>query len=175
MKPGIACTLPSVFFGPPRYRPVDWFTHIFTAVGVAMALRANRKIGLAMAFGAMAPDLDAIFTPVSLVAPQIWFLDHRTFSHSLLLGLPWALGVTWIFQRPPILRLWRRIFRNDIALPMDRTIILPMFAGVLSHILLDTLTIQGPALFTPFSPQRSRSWRRAAALRCSRRASRSSG
>ena len=29
-----------------------------------------------------------------------------------------------------------------------------MFAGVLSHIFLDTLTIQGPALFTPFSPER---------------------
>ena len=151
MKPGIACTLPSVFFGPPRYRPVDWFTHIFTAVGVAMALRANRKIGLAMAFGAMAPDLDAIFTPVTIVAPQLWFLDHRTFSHSLLLGLPWALGVTWVFQRPPVLRLWRRIFRVDIALPIDREIVLPMFAGVLLHIGMDALTIQGPALFAPVS------------------------
>jgi len=133
---------------------VDWFSHIFIGVAIALALRSDRKWVLAMAFGAMAPDLDALLTPVTIVAPQLWFLDHRTFSHSLLLGLPWALGVTWIFQRPPILRLWRRIFRNDIALPMDRTIILPMFAGVLSHILLDTLTIQGPALFTPFSPER---------------------
>ena len=133
---------------------MDWFSHIFIGVAIALALRSDRKWVLAMAFGAMAPDLDALLTPVTIVAPQLWFLDHRTFSHSLLLGLPWALGVTWIFQRPPILRLWRRIFRNDIALPMDRTIILPMFAGVLSHILLDTLTIQGPALFTPFSPER---------------------
>jgi len=133
---------------------VDWFTHIFTAVAIALALRLGRKTALAMGFGAMAPDLDALLTPITVVAPQLWFLDHRTFSHSLLLGLPWALGVTWVFQRPALLRLWRRVFRVDIALPMDRTIVLPMFAGVLLHILMDALTIQGPALFAPFSVMR---------------------
>ena len=133
---------------------MDWFTHIFTAVALALALRANRNVALAMAFGAMAPDLDALFAPATIVAPQLWFLDHRTFSHSLLLGLPWALGVTWLIQRPAVLRIWRRIFRVDISLPMDRTVVLPMFAGVLLHILLDLLTVQGPALFAPFSAVR---------------------
>jgi len=155
MKAGFACTLPVAFFGgSPLTGAVDWFTHIFAAVGIALALRSGRKVALAMAFGAMAPDLDALFTPVTIVAPQLWFLDHRTFSHSLLLGLPWALAVTWVFQRPAVLRLWRRIFRVDIALPMDRTIVLPMFAGVLSHLLMDALTVQGPALLAPFSAER---------------------
>jgi membrane-bound metal-dependent hydrolase YbcI (DUF457 family) len=67
---------------------MDWFTHIFAAVALAIALRSNRKVALAMAFGAMAPDLDAVLTPIAIVAPQLWFLDHRTISHSLLLGLP---------------------------------------------------------------------------------------
>ena len=133
---------------------MDWFTHIFTAVALAMALRSKRTVALAMAFGAMAPDLDAIFTPVTIVAPQLWFLDHRTFSHSLILGLPWALVVTWLVQRPAILRIWRRLFRIDITLPMNRTIVLPMFAGVLLHILMDMLTVQGPALFAPISATR---------------------
>ena len=133
---------------------MDWFTHIFTAVALALVLRANRKVALAMAFGAMAPDLDALLTPVTILAPQLWFLDHRTFSHSLLLGLPWALGATWVFQRPVLLRAWRRIFRVDISLRIDRTIVLPMFAGVLLHILMDMLTIQGPALFAPISATR---------------------
>ena len=133
---------------------MDWFTHIFAAVAIGIALGSRRKVLLAIAFGAMAPDLDALLTPVTLVAPQLWFLDHRTFSHSLLLGLPWALAVTWIFQRPAVLRLWRRVFRVDISLPMDRTVVLPIFAGVLLHILMDLLTIQGPALFTPFSATR---------------------
>src|SRR2546422_9911215 len=151
---GIACTLPSVFSVRPRYGGVDWFTHIFTAVALALVLRANRKVALAMAFGAMAPDLDALLTPVTILAPQLWFLDHRTFSHSLLLGLPWALGATWVFQRPVLLQAWRRIFRVDISLRIDRTIVLPMFAGVLLHILMDMLTIQGPALFAPISATR---------------------
>ena len=133
---------------------MDWFTHIFIAVGIALALRSERKVALAMAFGAMAPDLDALLTPLMFVSPQLWFLDHRTLSHSLLFGLPWALAVTWVFQRPAILRLWRRIFRVDIALPLDRSVVLPMFAGVLLHILMDTATIQGPALLAPFSPER---------------------
>ncbi len=133
---------------------MDWFTHIFTAVAIAFALRSHRKVALAMAFGAMAPDLDALLTPILFVAPQLWFLDHRTFSHSLLLGLPWALAVTWVFQRAAILRVWRRLFRVDVALPMDRTIVLPVLAGVLLHILMDALTIQGPALFAPFSASR---------------------
>ncbi|TLZ62940.1 MAG: metal-dependent hydrolase [Methanobacteriota archaeon] len=109
---------------------MDWFTHIFAAVAIGIALGSRRKVLLAIAFGAMAPDLDALLTPVTLVAPQLWFLDHRTF------------------------RLWRRVFRVDISLPMDRTVVLPIFAGVLLHILMDLLTIQGPALFTPFSATR---------------------
>src|SRR2546427_9623059 len=139
------------FLAGSPYRRVDWFTHIFIGVAIALALRSDRKWVLAMAFGAMAPDLDALLTPVTILAPQLWFLDHRTFSHSLLLGLPWALGATWVFQRPVLLRAWRRIFRVDISLRIDRTIVLPMFAGVLLHILMDMLTIQGPALFAPIS------------------------
>src|SRR3989475_3672040 len=127
------------FLAGSPYRRVDWFTHIFIGVAIALALRSDRKWVLAMAFGAMAPDLDALLTPMTIVAPQLWFLDHRTFSPSLLLGLPWALGVTWLFQRPAILLLWRRVFRIDIARPMDRTILLPIFAGVLAHVALDTL------------------------------------
>ncbi len=133
---------------------MDWFTHIFAAVAVAVALRRRRAVALALAFGAMAPDLDALVAPVTYLAPQLWFLDHRTFSHSILLGLPWALLVTWVVHRPAVLGVWRRIFRLDIRLPMDRTILAPMFAGVLLHIGMDALTVQGPALLTPLSPAR---------------------
>lgn len=133
---------------------MDWFTHILVAVALGLAFRRRREVALALAFGAMAPDLDALLAPVVAVAPNLWFLDHRTFSHSLLLGLPWALLMTWVVQRPPVLRLWRRIFRLDISLPMNRTILLPTYAGVLLHIGMDALTLQGPAILTPFSPLR---------------------
>jgi len=133
---------------------VDWFSHILMAVALAIALRRNRTVALAMAFGAMAPDLDILTAPAVAVAPQLWFLDHRTFSHSILLGLPWALLVTWTIQRPAVLGLWRRIFRLDISLPMTRVVLAPMFAGVLLHIGMDALTVQGPALLTPISPLR---------------------
>ena len=133
---------------------MDWFSHILMAVALAFALRRNRTVALAMAFGAMAPDLDALVSPAIALAPQLWFLDHRTFSHSILLGLPWALLVTWVIQRPAILGVWRRIFRLDISLPMSRAILAPMFAGVLLHIAMDALTVQGPALLTPLSPVR---------------------
>jgi membrane-bound metal-dependent hydrolase YbcI (DUF457 family) len=133
---------------------VDWFTHIFAAVALAVVLRRKRVVALALAFGAMAPDLDAIVAPVTYLAPQLWFLDHRTFSHSIVLGLPWALLVTWIVQRPAVLGVWRRVFRLDIRLPMDRTILAPMFAGVLLHIGMDALTLQGPAVLSPFLPTR---------------------
>ncbi len=133
---------------------MDWFTHIFVAVALALAFRRNRTIALALAFGAMAPDLDVVVAPIVAVAPNLWFLDHRTFTHSLLLGLPWALLVTWVIQRPAVLRLWKRVFRLDISLPLDRRVLAPMFAGVLLHIGLDALTLQGPALLTPISPVR---------------------
>ncbi len=73
---------------------MDWFTHILVAVALAVAFRRHRTVALALAFGAMAPDLDVLTAPALYVAPNLWFLDHRTFSHSLLLGLPWALLMT---------------------------------------------------------------------------------
>lgn len=153
-KAGIACTLPSVFFGGPQYGAVDWFTHILGAVGLGIALRARRPTILAAAFGAMAPDLDALFVPLTITFPNLWFLDHRTFSHSLILGLPWAYAVTWVIQRPAVLAVWRRLFRVDIALPMGRAVLAPMFAGVVLHIAMDAMTVQGPALLSPLSAER---------------------
>ena len=133
---------------------MDWFTHILAAVGLGIALRARRPVILAAAFGAMAPDLDALFAPLTIWFPNLWFVDHRTFSHSLILGLPWAYAVTWVIQRPAVLAVWRRLFRVDIALPMGRAVLAPMFAGVVLHIAMDAMTLQGPALLSPLSAER---------------------
>lgn len=133
---------------------MDWFTHVLTAWAVAIALGLRRHGRLALVLGAAAPDFDLVTLPAVLLDPSLFFLDHRTYSHSILLGPLWALLFVAAVQRPRILGFISRHTRFDLRLPSLRSAALPIAAGVYLHVFMDALTVQGPSLFYPIVPDR---------------------
>lgn len=133
-------------------------THLAAAALTAslcrgMGLEVGLLEGLALAAGALAPDVDTTTSgPGKFIRPLSSFLErrfgHRTLTHSLLfLGLLGGLlAPLWL---PPE-HSWRALA-------------LAFLAGYLSHLLLDTLNTNGVPLLWPSRLQfwffASRQWR----------------
>lgn len=104
----------------------------------AVAERGPWPIVATAVGGAIAPDLDVLARLWDPLAP---ITVHRTATHSLMGGLPLALGVAGA------LRLWsgRASFRSLTVVA---------YLGLLSHIGLDLLTPFGTAVLWPLEPRR---------------------
>jgi inner membrane protein len=87
--------------------------------------------------GAFLPDICHVHSTIGrrlpLLSKMISFVfGHRTFTHSLLF-----LGIV------PVLL--------DMVLPEAANVHIGLFAGMISHILLDMATVRGVKLFFPFT------------------------
>ncbi len=131
---------------------MDLFTHIlFAYAGVTGAVLWRRGPGgldqratalaCAAAAAAMAPDLDSFLAPFSRW-PQLYFLQHRGATHSLV-GAPLSGAATvWLLGR--LSRRWPRLWawRWRPGFP------LAILFGSWSHVLLDGVAHHGvPALW----------------------------
>lgn len=119
---------------------MDIVTHGLTGGVVAGAVGARGSLPLMAAAvgGALAPDLDVL---ARLWDPMAPITVHRTATHSLVGGLPVALGVAgavggWSAHVP------------------FRSLALIAYLGVLSHIGLDLLTAFGTAVLWPLDSTR---------------------
>jgi inner membrane protein len=123
---------------------MDSLTHIVLGAAIGEAM-LGKKIGRkAMLWGALAdtiPDFDVFASPCFSDAQQL--LVHRGFTHSFLFLLIMAPLLGWLFSRwfkkaGVSWKEWGALF----------------FAGMLTHILLDSLTAYGTGWFEPFSSYR---------------------
>lgn len=120
---------------------MDPVTHILSGLAVAHAgfrQRIGRPAILAVASGAIAPDLDS--------AMGLWdqfaaIKYHRGLTHSLFGAVLLALLVAW-----PIYR-WGAHKRY-------RDLVVLVYLGILVHIGLDLITSFGTRVFSPFSDAR---------------------
>lgn len=85
---------------------------------------------------ALLPDIDqpqsTIGNKIPLIPTLIQNLfGHRTLTHSLTFNIPLAFFLLWVF-------------------PGFTPLLLPMFIGIMSHIVLDTMNIKGVRLLYPY-------------------------
>jgi inner membrane protein len=121
---------------------MDNVTH--AALGIAAGIAVRRSgaslpaAALAGLLAAEGPDLDVFIR--SAGDPLVSFRWHRHFTHSFAFSPVWALLAAWIsawfFRRRPDAR-WRDL-------------LLPGFAGALTHLLCDACTSYGTMLLWPF-------------------------
>jgi inner membrane protein len=123
---------------------MDSLTHLILGAAIGEAV-LGRKIGRkAMLWGALAdtiPDFDVFAEPCYTEAQQL--LVHRGITHSfffitiasVLLGWLWS---KWFKRSGVEMKSWTWLF----------------FLGMLTHILLDSLTAYGTGWFEPFSSYR---------------------
>jgi inner membrane protein len=123
---------------------MDSLTHIVLGAAIGEAV-LGKKIGRkAMLWGALAdtiPDFDVFASPCVSDAQQL--LVHRGFTHSFLFIAIMAPLLGWLFSR------W---FRKAEVNWKNWTWL--FFLGMMSHVLLDSLTAYGTGWFEPFSHYR---------------------
>jgi inner membrane protein len=123
---------------------MDSLTHIVLGAAIGEAV-LGKKIGRkAMLWGALAdtiPDLDVFASPFVSDAQQL--LIHRGITHSFLFVAIMSPLLGWLFSK------W---FKKAEVNWKSWTVL--FFAGLMSHILLDSLTAYGTGWFEPFSHYR---------------------
>lgn len=123
---------------------VDSLSHAF-AVSLLLPSSADSVYLFAAVLGAILPDIDILFQPMTDNHPSLFILTHGGFTHSIagaavVAGLAWSgivLGV--IIGAFP--------FWDEFPL----VLLLILFAGACSHLVLDSLASPGIPLFYPLS------------------------
>lgn len=113
-----------------------------TVAALSVPAAHRRKALLAGAIIATLPDLDSL--PMLLMTggdPVVQMTSHRAASHSLLV-LPWFGLLLWLLLR----QCWRPIREAP------RQWLLAIQLTLLTHPLLDALTVYGTQLLWPFTP-----------------------
>ncbi|WP_117232844.1 metal-dependent hydrolase [Vibrio maerlii] len=106
-----------------------------TVAGAIAGKRCNAKVLLAGAALGTLPDLDVVLDYGDAVQNTI---KHRGFSHSLLVLPPFALLISWLYNR----------FRPDEFWSLSRVFALTLLVLV-THVLLDAMTTYGTQLLWP--------------------------
>ncbi len=113
------------------------------AVAAAIAPPGHRRAALlaGAALGTL-PDLDALWLGFTAADPVANMIEHRSFSHSLLV-LPWVAAlIWWLFKRFGNGRVAQSPLRWFWAIQL----------ALVTHPLLDAFTVYGTQLWWPLRP-----------------------
>jgi inner membrane protein len=113
------------------------------AVAAAIAPAGHRRAALlaGAALGTL-PDLDALLLAFTAADPVALMVEHRSFSHSLLV-LPWVAALIWW--------LFKRFGHGRVAQAPGRWF-WAIALALITHPLLDAFTVYGTQLWWPFTP-----------------------
>lgn len=113
------------------------------AVAAAIAPAGHRRAALlaGAALGTL-PDLDALVLAFTAADPVALMVEHRSYSHSLLV-LPWVAALIWW--------AFKRFGHGRVAQAPSRWFWAILLALV-THPLLDAFTVYGTQLWWPFTP-----------------------
>jgi len=113
------------------------------AIAAAVAPPGHRRAALLAGAGlGTLPDLDALWLGFMAADPVAVMTEHRSFSHSLLV-LPWlAAALWWLFKRFGHGRVAQAPVRWFWAMQL----------ALVTHPLLDAMTVYGTQLWWPFQP-----------------------
>lgn len=123
---------------------MDSLTHLALSGSIVAAIvpQRHRRAGMlaGMALGTL-PDLDVLLVNALTSNPILQMADHRGFSHSLLI-MPFVLVLIWWICHQRGHRVAQAPMRWFWAIQL----------ALISHLLLDALTIYGTQLWWPLKP-----------------------
>jgi inner membrane protein len=123
---------------------VDSLTHAFV-VSLSLPSSIPPLYLFAAVLGAIIPDIDILFKPLSDNHPSLFILTHGGFTHSFA-GAAVVAGLAWLGI---ILGVMAGACSSCSEAPL---ILMPIiFAGACTHVILDSLASPGIPLFYPVS------------------------
>src|SRR2546427_6808591 len=124
---------------------MDSLTQIVLRGAVAAAIAPPRPRRAALLAGAALgtlPDLDALWLGFTATDPVANMVEHRSFSHSLLV-LPWVAAlIWWLFKR----------FGNGRVAQSPARWFWAIQLALVTHPVLDAFTVYGTQLWWPLRP-----------------------
>jgi inner membrane protein len=128
---------------------MDSLTHTFAVMIIAPDSMTGPYL-FSLVLGAVIPDIDILFKPVSDRYPSLFISTHGGFTHSIL----GSLAVASLALLGLIIAAGTRIQPNVTDTGSWTIIGILIVTGTLSHILLDVLAYPGIPLLYPFSVDR---------------------
>lgn len=133
---------------------MDSFTHGLFPFLAGKFFRRSKAECTALLLGGLAPDFDVFLMWIPLFFDTTLPFNHRGITHTIIFGFVTAAIVLFLASRKYFQNLIKHAFSTDIALSMTPRTLVFVYAGLLSHLFLDSLTAYGLALLYPFTLQR---------------------
>ena len=135
---------------------MDFFTHLVIGIVLAKLLTHDTDKQKIFALGAVAPDLDVIFSWLPSLFPELYFISHRGMFHSLIV-MPFVMtALIYCSRYFSLIKSEKRIFilLKQLTLPLTLSMIFFGSIGSYTHLVLDFLNPQGLTLLFPLSSER---------------------
>lgn len=128
---------------------MDPLTHTFAVMIIVPDVISGPYL-FVLVLGAVIPDIDILFKPISDHYPALFIFTHGGFTHSIL----GSLAVAFLALLGIAFGAGNRILPDILETGSWSIISVLLAIGVLSHLLLDVLAYPGIPLLYPFSSDR---------------------
>lgn len=132
---------------------MDSVTHGLFPYSIAAFLKRSRVECAAVLLGAVGPDLDVVFAWLGYLM-QVQILSHRGITHSIFFGFFTAAILLYVFSRKNAAGFLKKALNTPVALEFNPRLLGFAYAGLLFHLLLDSLTSRGIPLLYPLTAKR---------------------
>lgn len=132
---------------------MDSVTHGLFPYSLAAFLKRSRVECAAVLLGAIGPDFDIVFAWLGYLL-QIQILSHRGITHSIFFGFFTAAILLYVFSRRSVAGFFKKALNTPVALEFNPRLLGFAYAGLLFHLLFDSLTSRGIPLLYPLTPKR---------------------
>ncbi|MBD3191519.1 MAG: hypothetical protein GF308_12795 [Candidatus Heimdallarchaeota archaeon] len=101
--------------------------------------------------GSVLPDIDLLFAWVSYFLPQLFWVAHRTITHSFLGVIPFVLLAAYILNQPKMKNIFLKYSGQEEMNFWSIGSILALYLGTWNHFLADFFVPTGIMVLFPFS------------------------
>lgn len=114
---------------------------------------SNKPLLFMILFASVAPDLDFLLVPIARLFPSLDFLDHRRFFHTFW-GAPLYAYLMYKISEILLNDYYYKEEEKKLDLVFGKFEVMWLVASSWSHVIIDSLTNTGIALWSPFSKKR---------------------
>lgn len=131
---------------------MDLFSHALFPYLLGNFLKKRKDKITALVIGGIAPDLDIFLIWIQYLYPTFFLITHRGITHSIFFGFFTGVIVLYAASRNRVKKIVKKYF--DFEPVFSRLNTIYAFAGIIIHLILDSITTRGVPLFYPFDVAR---------------------